>query len=93
MMQVQEWGGLWTTAIPVHHNPHLWNILSYNCESNNWKAAVNEYGIVAASRTLIVEETSRFVKQQVISNGFNAQKHSAYGMDYINTNSEDNYHF
>lgn len=65
MITVIEWGGLWTSSMPINDNPSLWNMLSYNNPMNTWCAAVDEYGIVASSCTMLVQETNKIVHKQV----------------------------
>lgn len=78
MMEVMEWGSLWTTAMPVNTSTSLWNMLSYNCPPNTWQAAINEHGIVASSHTLEAEYSHKMVTQQVLSSGFNASVSPQY---------------
>jgi hypothetical protein len=80
MFQVHEWGALWTTSMPSTSTPFLWNALSYNCGPNTWKAVLNSHGIIASSHTIIVEETKKIVRQQVLTNGFDVSYHAAYGV-------------
>ncbi len=76
---------MWTTSIPSNADPILWNTLSYNCAPNTWKAALNIYGIVASSHTIVVEETKKFVKQQVLTNALDASAHMAYRLENSTT--------
>jgi hypothetical protein len=78
MLQVIEWGGTWTTAMPINANASLWNLLSYNNADDTWRAAVDEYGRVASSSTMIVEESGKIVHKQVLSCAFNAVENDLY---------------
>jgi hypothetical protein len=72
MYEVQQWGALWTTSMAVTENSHLWNLLAYNCVTGTWRAAINEFGIVASCSTMITEETKKIVHKHVLSCAFDA---------------------
>ena len=81
MMEIQQWGGLWTTSMPSNANPTLWNVLSYNCAPKTWKAALNLHRIIVA------EESKKIVCQQILSNGFDGSVHLAYGVNSDDSNN------
>jgi hypothetical protein len=67
---VSEWGGLWTTSMPISTCPHLWNVLSYGCNIDKWRVALHENGYLASSYTAETPNHT-IIHQQLLSNGFN----------------------
>ncbi len=78
MERIAEWGGFWTTSMPVNNNSNLWNVLSYNCSTDSWRAAVNEDGWVASCHTVEAEKSHNITHQQILSNGFDAEISEKY---------------
>jgi len=73
MQKIVEWGGLWTTSIPINNNPNLWNILSHNCSTNFWRAAINEDGWITSCHTIESVRSHNLTHQHILSNGFHAE--------------------
>jgi hypothetical protein len=77
MNKVLQWGGLWTTAMASHNSPQLWQLLSYNCSPNHWRAAMNDEDIIISSHTLKTDN-AKLVYQRILTCGFNGTMATAY---------------
>jgi hypothetical protein len=76
MLEVQQWGALWTTSMSNGENPQLWNLLAYNCSIDSWRSAINEYGIIASCSTMIVKDSNKIVHKQILSCAVDATEDS-----------------
>jgi hypothetical protein len=67
--EVQQWGGMMTSAMPAGSSPFLWDVLFYNANPNTFRVAnLNE--MIVSGHTIIETKNHAIIHQRIASTAF-----------------------